>query len=213
MVVNKAARLLPIIAICLIAPAAFAQSNSLDSSFTVFGAMRTGGSFQEEESDVTFDAKDSGGYGLIWNTRQNRNTEWEVYFSHQPTEVERQDPLLVSPTFDLDIYTLQLGGTYLFDSRGVQSFLSMTLGGTHMRADSEAGDSETYISGSIGLGLKFREGERLGFRLEGRAHGVLVQDNSRLFCRTGPEENVCAVEIEGEFFSQFEILAGITYRF
>lgn len=199
--------------LCFAATGAAAQDQSFDSSFTVFGSMRTGGEFNEEESDVTFDAKDSGAYGLIWNTRNDGNTEWEVYFSHQPTDVERQDPLVDSPDFNLDIYTLQLGGTYLFNSRGVQSYLAMTLGGTHMKADSESGDSETYLSGSIGLGLKFLESSRVGFRLEGRAHGTLVKDNSRLFCRTGPDLNACLVEIEGDFFTQFEVFAGLTFRF
>ena len=118
--------------------------------------MRTGGEFSALESDVVYDAQDSSSYGLIWNTRQKRNTEWEVYFSHQATDVERRDPLLITPTLAIDMYTLQLGGTYLFDGNGVQPFLSMTLGGTHMKADSDAGESETFISGSIGLGLKFR---------------------------------------------------------
>lgn len=213
MVVRTAAKLGLLATLCLSGGSVFAQDASLNSSFTLFGALRTGGEFSALESDVTYDAQDSSSYGLIWNTRHKRNTEWEVYFSHQPTEVERREPLVISPRFDMDIYTLQLGGTYLFDGQGVQPFLSMTLGGTHMRADSDAGDSETFISGSIGLGLKFREGERLGFRLEGRAHGALVSDKSRLFCRTGPVENICVVEIEGDFFTQFELLAGVTYRF
>lgn len=211
--VVRTTKCLLLLILCADATSALAQEQSPDSSFTAFGAMRTGGSFEEEETGIVYDAKDSAAYGLIWNTRSTGNTEWEVYFSHQPTEVQREDPLLDSPEFDLDIYTLQLGGTYLFDSRGVQSYLVMTLGGTHMKADSEAGDSETYLSGSLGLGLKFMESKRVGFRLEGRAHGVLVRDNSRLFCRTGPDLNACLVEIQGDFFTQFEIMAGITFRF
>ena len=213
MVVTKTTKIILAGLLCLGAPLAVAQEKPLDSSFTVFGSLRTGGEFQEEDSDVTYDAADSSGYGLIWNTRSDGNTEWEVYFSHQPTDVERVDPQLDSPDFDLDIYTLQLGGTYLFDSKGVQTYLAMTLGGTHMKADSEAGDSETFLSGSIGLGFKFLESQRVGLRLEGRYHGVLVQDNSKLFCRTGPDLNACLVEIEGDFFSQFELFAGVTFRF
>jgi hypothetical protein len=89
----------------------------------------------------------------------------------------------------------------------------MTLGGTHAKADSEFGGSDTFFSGSIGLGLKFREGQRLGFRLEGRAHGVLVSSNSSLFCQTGPDENICVVRLEGNLFSQFEAFAGVIFRF
>ena len=213
MVVRNFQRILLAIALCLGATSAFAQDQSLDSSFTVFGSMRTGGEFSEKDTDITYDASDSSAYGLIWNTRHDGNTEWEVYFSHQPTDVEREGGTLDIPKFDLDIYNLQVGGTYLFDSQGVQSYLVMTLGGAHIKADSEAGDSETYFSGSIGLGLKFFESSRVGLRLEGRVNGVLVRDNSRIFCRTGPDLNACLVEIEGDFFTQFEVMAGITFRF
>lgn len=192
---------------------AFAQSDALETEFTIFGGLRAGGEISVEDSDAVYEAKDSSSYGFIWNTRQKRNTEWEVYFSQQQTEVERSDPLLTSPAIDVDIYTLQLGGTYLFEGKGVTPFLAMTLGGTHVKADSDSGDSDTFVSGSLGLGLKFRDGERLGFRLEGRAHGVLIASNSKLFCRTGPDENICVVQVEGDLFTQFEAFAGITFRF
>ncbi len=192
---------------------AFAQSDALETEFTIFGALRAGGEMNAEDPDVVYKANDSSSYGLIWNTRHQRNTEWEVYFSRQQTEVELSDPFFILPGIDVDIYTLQLGGTYLFEGQGVRPYLVMTLGGTHIKADSESGGSDTFFSGSLGLGLKFREGERLGFRLEGRAHGVLISSNSRLFCRTGPDENVCVVQLEGDLFSQFEAFAGVTLRF
>ncbi len=213
MVVKKAARFCLASLGLLCTANAFAQSDMLHTEFTVFGGLRTGGEISVEESDALYKANDSSSFGLIWNTRQESNTEWEVYFSRQQTEVERKDPLLVRPGIDVDIYTLQLGGTYLFDGNGVRPYLALTLGGSHVKAESGSGDSDTFVSGSLGLGLKFREGERLGFRLEGRAHGVLVEDNSKLFCRTGPEENVCAVQVEGDLFAQFEAFAGVTFRF
>ena len=100
MVVRRTTKYCLAATLCLGAVGAVAQENSLDSSITVFGALRTGGEFVAQDSDVVYDAKDSTSYGLIWNTRQKRNTEWEVYFSYQPTEVERRDPLLVTPAFD-----------------------------------------------------------------------------------------------------------------
>ena len=61
------------LALCLGATSAFAQEESLDSSFTLFGSMRTGGEFSEIDSDITFDASDSSAYGLIWNTRHKHS--------------------------------------------------------------------------------------------------------------------------------------------
>ena len=213
MVVRSSTILWLICAVVLCSSNAFAQSDALETEFTIFGGLRAGGEISVEDSDAVYKAKDSSSYGLIWNTRHQRNTEWEVYFSRQQTEVELSDPFFILPGIDVDIYTLQLGGTYLFDGEGVRPYLAMTLGGTHAKADSENGGSDTFFSGSIGLGLKFREGERLGFRLEGRAHGVLVSSNSKLFCQTGPDDNICVVQIEGDLFSQFEAFAGVTLRF
>ncbi len=213
MVVRSTAKFWLICAVILGTSNAYAQSNALETEFTIFGGLRTGGEMNVQDSDVVYAANDSSSFGLIWNTRQKHNTEWEVYFSQQQIEVEPGDPLLTDPAIDVDIYTLQLGGTYLFDGNGVRPYIAMTLGGTHMKVDSDNGDSDTFVSGSLGLGLKFRQGERLGFRLEGRVHGVLVSSDSTLFCYTGPDQNVCAVQMEGDIFGQFEAFAGITFRF
>lgn len=213
MVVRKSSKVCWICFVLLGTTNAFAQSDALESELTLFGGLRTGGEFNEVDSDVSYEASDSSSFGLIWNTRHKQNTQWEVYFSGQQTDVENNDFSLNLPAIDIDIYTLQLGGTYLFEGGRVRPFLAMTLGGTHIKADSDNGDSDTFVSGSLGLGFKFREGERLGFRLEGRFHGVLVSDDSKLFCSTGPEQNICVVEIDGNVFSQFEAIAGITFRF
>ncbi len=213
MVVRNAAKYCLICVVLLGTSSALAQSEALETQITLFGGLRAGGEISIEESDEVYSANDSSSFGLIWNTPYQRNTEWEVYFSRQQTEVELSDPVLALPGIDVDIYTLQLGGTYLFDGKGVRSYLVATLGGTHAKASSESGGSDTFFSGSIGVGLKFREGERLGFRLEGRAHGVLISSNSKLFCQTGPDSNVCIVQVEGDLFAQFEAFAGVTFRF
>jgi opacity protein-like surface antigen len=192
------------------------SAQQLESELTLFGAYRFGGeiSVENANSNAVYKADDAPSYGLIWNTQQKANTQWEVYFSRQETQVELSDPLLASPEVDIEQYTLQLGGTYLWDrSKGVQPYLAMTIGGTHIKADAGNGDSDTFVSGSLGLGLKIRPGERLGFRLEGRLHGVLVNDSTELFCQTGPDLNFCAVRVQGSLFSQFEIFGGISFRF
>ena len=194
----------------LVAPAA---AQELKSELTLFGAYRFGGDFSLEESDVSYDAKDSPSYGLIWNTRHKDNTQWEVYFSRQQTEVEASDPFQITPLVDVELYTLQLGGTYLFEGNSVKPYLAMTVGGTHIKTDAGNSESDTFFSMSLGLGFMFRSTERLGFRLEARAHGVFVTDSSELFCRTGPDANFCSFRVEGDMFSQIETFAGATFRF
>lgn len=190
-----------------------ASAQQLDNEFTVFGAYRFGGEISVDESDAVYEAKDSPSFGLIWNKRHESNTQWEVFFSRQETDVELSDPMLASPSVDVDLYTLQLGGTYLWEGNGVRPYLAMTLGGTHVKANAGSGDSDTFFSGSLGIGFKLRSSERLGFRLEARLHGVLVRDSTELFCQTGPSLNVCAIKVEGDMFGQLETFAGVTFRF
>ena len=188
-------------------------AQELDKELTILGGYRFGGSIALEEPDTTYKAKDSPSFGMIWNWRHDANAQWEVYFSRQETDVELSDPLLIGPTVDIELYTLQLGGTYLWKQSGVQPYLAMTLGGTHVKTDSGGGESDTFISGSLGVGFRIQPNSRLGFRIEARAHGVLVRDSTSLFCQTGPNLNVCAVKVEGDIFGQVETFAGITFRF
>ncbi len=199
------------VAFLAVAPAAIAQEHNTE--FTLFGAYRFGGAFDVTDSVASYDAQDSPSFGLIWNHRHETNTQWEVFFSRQKTEVELSEPALADPIVDVDLYTLQLGGTYLWEGDAIRPYLAATLGGTHIRSDSGTGDSDTFISGSIGVGFKMQPGERLGFRVEARAHGVLMRDSTTLFCQTGPNLNVCAVEIQGDLLDQIETFAGIVFRF
>ena len=199
------------VAFLAVAPLAIAQEHNTE--FTLFGAYRFGGAFDVMDSDASYEAQDSPSLGLIWNHRHETNTQWEVFFSRQNTEVKLSDPALADPIVDVDLYTLQLGGTYLWEGDAIRPYLAATLGGTHIKADSGNGDSDTFISGSIGVGFKMQPGECFGFRFEARAHGVLMRDSTKLFCQTGPNLNVCAVEIQGDWLGQIETFAGIVFRF
>ena len=72
---------------------------------------------------------------------------------------------------------------------------------------------ETYFSMSIGGGVHVLARKRVGIRLEGRFVTTLVDSDSKLFCRTGPDINFCSIQIEGKAFTQFELRAGVAFRF
>ena len=203
------------LAFAFLIAATSAAAQELNTELTVFGGYRFGGSINVLDSDATYEVQDSSSFGLIWNHRHQANTQWEVFFSQQQTEVELSDPMIADPIVDVELYTLQLGGTYLWEGEAVRPYLVMTLGGTHIKSnpDNGNGDSDTFFSGSFGLGFKMQPTRRLGLRLEARAHGVLMRGSTKLFCQTGPNNNVCAVELEGNFLGQLETFAGIVFRF
>ena len=203
------------LALALLIATTSAFGQELDTEFTVFGGYRFGGSITIVDSDATYEVQDSPSFGLIWNHRHKDNTQWEVYFSQQQTEVELSDPTVADEFVDVDFYTLQLGGTYLWEGDAVRPYLAMTLGGTHIKSNPDGGDSDsdTFVSGSLGIGVKIRPSNRLGLRLEGRVNGVFMRESSTLFCKTGPDANVCAIELDGNILGQLEIIAGIVFRF
>ena len=189
------------------------QAQEPTGEITAFGAYRFGGTFEEDATEATYELKDSPSFGLILNLRHKDPTQWEILYSQQQTEAEFTGSTLNDPVVDIDLHVLQLGGTYQFDGEVARPYLAFTLGGTHVRTSSAESRSDTFFSGSIGVGMKFLPTSRVGIRVEARAYGTLVSSSTDLFCSTGPDQNICAIRLEGKMLSQVETFAGITVRF
>ena len=183
------------------------------AEITAFGAYRFGGTFEEEATEAKYELEDSPSFGLILNIRHKDPTQWEILYSQQQTEAEFIGGTANDPDVDVDLHVLQLGGTYQFEGELARPYLAFTLGGTHIRTSSAESRSDTFFSGSIGVGMKFLPTSRVGIRVEARAYGTLVDSSTDLFCSTGPDTNICAIRVEGKMLSQVETFAGITVRF
>lgn len=192
---------------------ALLQAQEAGIELTAFGAYRFGGTFEEEATEAEYELNDSPSFGLILNLRHKDPTQWEILYSQQQTEAEFVGTTTNDPEVDVDLHVLQLGGTYQWEGEVARPYLAFTLGGTHVRTSSNGSDSDTFFSGSIGVGMKFLPTSRIGIRVEARAYGTLVDNNTKLFCSTGPDQNICAIQLEGKMLSQVETFAGITVRF
>lgn len=201
-----------LIAITLWTGAASARE-SMDFQITPFAGYRMGGEIDAEDSDVSIKLEDSSSFGLLLNWPARDNTEWEILYSNQQTQADISDAATGNETsVDFDTQMFQLGGTYLFDggTDTVVTYLAMTLGGTYVRT---SGESDTFFSGSIGLGVKFFPSSRVGLRLEARGYGTLINSSSNIFCSTAPEVSGCAIRVAGDIAGQIETFAGLTIRF
>ena len=147
---------------------------------------------------------------MILNLRKEGNTQWELLYSRQSTTAELSSTAALLPFVGVDIDVLQIGGTYQRTSKTVRPYVAVTLGGTRIRAASE---SDNFFSGSIGVGAQFMPESRIGIRVEARAYATLTDSDTDLLCRTGPDQNICAVRIDGDLLSQVEIFAGLVFRF
>ena len=146
-----------------------AQSDSAKFEITPIGGYRFGGTFEVENSAGSYKLEDAMSYGLILNFPHRSNTRWEVLYSKQSTEAKFSTATLNDPLIDIDLHVLQLGGTYQFEGNRVVSYLAATLGATHVKVNSTGAGSDTFWSGSIGLGILVSPGSRVGLRLEARA--------------------------------------------
>ena len=207
-------RRLILIAALLAAP--FSSVNAQDDprfELTPFGGYRFGGSFDAEGSDISYEVDDDAAYGLILNIRQQANTQWEILYSKQDTAAVPKNGTNLDPSVDIEIQVLQLGGTYQGDGEFYRPYIALTVGGTHIETTSGVDEDDTFFSASLGVGMNMFQSSNFGIRLEGRWYATLLDSSSNLFCRTGPDLNVCAVQIDGTTFNQFEVFGGLVFRF
>ena len=73
--------------------------------------------FEDRETEEEFELNDSSSYGLSVNFPSRGNTEWEIYYSFQDTEVDAAGFVPSENAIGIEVEYLQIGGTYLFETR------------------------------------------------------------------------------------------------
>jgi opacity protein-like surface antigen len=174
-----------------------------------------GGEFEDEAGTASVEVDEDAHWGFIANLRESANTQWEVFYAGQAGEARVTELPDGTPagTVDLDVEYLHVGGTYVADGQRARPFLALTVGGTRFDPDPLSFDSEYFFSFGIGGGWQFAPTERLGLRLESRLLGTFLRSDSALFCRTGPDENVCAISTASDMYWQLQASLGLVFRF
>ncbi len=191
----------------------FAQTSPGNFEITPYGGFRFGGTFEDEDLDASAELDDDASFGLILNLRESGNTQWELIYARQSTAADVTDFTFSSASINLDLQSVQLGGTYMGDGELARPYLAATLGGTHISPDAAGLKSDTFWSFSVGTGLQVFPTHNLGLRLEARAWGTLLSSNSSLFCSSGPQGGLCAIAVSGDMLWQIETFAGLVFRF
>jgi opacity protein-like surface antigen len=186
-----------------------------DFEITPFAGYTWGGEFNDSETGARLKVDETSNYGVMVdinmeNINEEEQSQVELYFSHQATQLKSENGLFTgNPLFDLDINYFHLGGTYGIDSGKIKPFLVGTLGVTHMVPQGPGLDALTKLSLSLGGGVKLFATDRIGLRLEGRWFGTLFNGNGSAFCSSG----TCAINVQGDLFSQFIANAGLIIAF
>ncbi|MFK7889089.1 MAG: hypothetical protein AB8G16_19695 [Gammaproteobacteria bacterium] len=174
---------------------------------TPYVGYRGGGKWLDAVGDAEIQSDVS--FGVIANFRASYKTQWELIYGHHGTDLEFSDGVLAELAFDF----LHVGGTYVFSEERLAPFLSLALGATRISPDESAVSSETYFSGSLGVGLRYELTPSMGLRFEGRASGLFGKSNSLVFCENVDASEVCFLGGDRGIIPQFEALLGLTFKY
>jgi opacity protein-like surface antigen len=184
-------------------------TSAIAVEITPLGGTQGGGVLTHIASGETLKLQEAPTQGLIIGWKLNREQEMELLYSRQQTRLQSSNSAIPqSDLFDLDIHTLQLGGTVLSETtHQLQGFLSGGLGITHYTPALSGADSETRASLSLGIGAKWMPVKNVGLRLEARGYGTLFNSTTSIFCSGG-----CTLSVSGDLLSQYALFAGIIIR-
>jgi len=197
------------------APAQFARAQSPstaknESSVTLYGGGRFGGSVTDSTTNSTIDLKNGSSFGVAVDIGLDRNRQLELFYSQQDTALTSGAFSLPANNEGLTLHNYHIGGTAFIDEVGRGPYVMGGIGATTATPKGSGLNSATFFSGNLGLGWMVPIGAHVGLRFEARGYGVLLNNNSALFCggATG-----CRVAIKGNGLFYGEALAGLSIRF
>ena len=174
---------------------------------TPFTGYRFGGEFEDIDTGTTLKLSEEQTYGIIFDRKMASGDIMEFYYSRQPSSLLASGPVTPGALIDIDVEYYHLGGKYPMKSNA-GAFYVGSVGLTRFSPGKDSLGPETKFSLGLGVGMETSSDKRIGFRLEGRAFGTFIDSSGGIFCSGG-----CIVVTESQMLWQFEINAGITFRF
>lgn len=189
------------------------STSSYSLELTPILGYRGGGEFIDETTGDKHTVVSSDIYGLIASWPYEHGKTYELYYSHQSSDLNSINITTPSPTGTADIPLtidyLHIGGTTPISSEGdLKTFVSGGLGFTYLSPDLTGLESDLRASFSLGVGLRYPVSKNIALRLETRGLGTLFNSNSSIFCSGG-----CTLRVNGSLLIQAEVFAGIAFAF
>ena len=191
----------------------FFSTSSYSVEIIPLYGFRGGGEFVDDTTDTKHTLESSDIAGLILSFPYEYGKTFEIYYSHQSTQLNSISTSEPAPNdsvnIPLTIDYLHFGGTApIVADENLQTFVSGGLGFTYMSPDYTGAQSDLRASFSIGLGLRWPITDIISLRLETRGLATLYNNNSAIFCSGG-----CAISVNGNLFLQGEVFAGLGFKF
>jgi hypothetical protein len=204
-----------LLVVLLAAPVQYAHAQSAstvknESSITVYGGDRFGGSVTDSTTNSTINLENGSSFALAVDIGLDSNTQFELFYSQQKTALTSGVFSPRTNNIGLTLHNYHIGGTNFIEEVGRGLYVMGGIGATTAKPDRSGLNSETFFSGNLGIGWMVPLGAHVGLRFEGRGYGILLNNRSAVFCggTTG-----CTVAIKGTGLFQGEVLAGLSMRF
>jgi opacity protein-like surface antigen len=176
---------------------------------TPYLGYRVGGDFTDISSGIELELAESESYGLIIGKDNGTSDQMEFIYSIQPTNLTATGTVTSGVLVDVDVENFLFAGKKILNKES-GTFMSGMIGATRFDPSSSGLNSETRFALGLGGGIDHRISDRVGFRLEGRGIATFLDSDGAIFC--GPTGG-CLVFTESNVLWQFEVVAGLTFRF
>jgi hypothetical protein len=201
--------------VLMAAPVQYAHTQSdstakSESSITVYGGDRFGGSVTDSTSNSTINLENGSSFAVAVDIGLDSNTQLELFYSQQNTALTSGAFSSQANNIGLTLHNYQIGGTNFIEEMGRGLYVMGGIGATTANPRRSGLNSETFFSGNLGIGWMVPLGPNVGLRFEGRGYGILLNNHSALFCGG---TSGCTVAIKGNGLFQGEVLAGLSIRF
>jgi hypothetical protein len=185
------------------------SSTATATEITALYGSQGGGPLHPIDDNSTLSLEQTSLLGLILGTPLPGGRDLELYYSRQQTRLrDGETAVSADQIFDVEIHTLELGGTVLSSPwHGWRGFVSGGLGLSHFNPSLDGGSAENRASLSLGLGAKWVPVQGIGLRLEGRFYGSLFNSTTSLFCGGG-----CELSVQGDLLRRYALFAGLVVR-
>ena len=181
----------------------------MESSVTVYGGYRWGGSFTDTTTGQGVNVNDHSSYAVAADIGLDSRRQLELFYGHQRTALSSGAFSPAVNNLPLSIDYFHIGGTYFFQKPADGAYVVGGVGVTSARPG-EGLHSEVKPSINLGFGYMLPLGRQLALRFEARGYATLFDSSGSLFCGNG---NGCVVSIQGMTMSQGEALIGLSARF
>lgn len=178
---------------------------------TPYVGYRIAGNVHAEDATLAFDDGASVGASLEYVARPGGRVG--LLYARQSTTAVVRPTAVTEPgsALGLTIQWAQLtASTDVGAARGVDAYVVASVGGAYLDPDPTDAEGDWSPAGTVGAGLRRAVADRFRARLEGRLLGTVLDASSRVFCSL---PGACAVSLNGEILTQFDVSLGLSLAF